>query len=278
MSPPPLDLGVVTAGLAGTGVGDPLLHETLLPSTHERARAEAAERPGGALYLAEAQTEGRGRGRRRWFSPEGLGVYLSLLLKPGEHPVPPDRLGVLGLLTAYEAACAIEEACGVRPELRWPNDLLLGGRKVAGVLAESATRGREVHHAVVSAGVNVNVPAGAFPDEIRHTATSLRIASGAEHAREPIVVEIARRLGELWERLPHLQVPRELGAWAQASPAVCGAWVRLRHAGIVREAQTHGLDPAGRLRVRFSGGEAGALADGELLDVLSSEGAHPLPD
>jgi BirA family biotin operon repressor/biotin-[acetyl-CoA-carboxylase] ligase len=133
------------------------------------ARAGAAE---GTTVVAEAQTAGRGRLGRTWHSPPGVNVYVSVVLRP---PVAPALVPQLALVAGLAVADAVA-ATGLEPAIKWPNDVLVGGRKVAGVLTEMEAEVERVGHAVVGIGVNVN--GTAFPPDLREKATSLRIAAG----------------------------------------------------------------------------------------------------
>jgi BirA family biotin operon repressor/biotin-[acetyl-CoA-carboxylase] ligase len=132
----------------------------------------------GAVVIAETQTAGRGRRGRRWFSPPGSGLYVSLVLAPGRARSAPERATALVTLAAGVAlAEAIDTVTGLRPEIKWPNDLIVGRRKVAGILAEGvAGLARPIASIVVGYGINVGA-AGIAP-ELGDRATSLEREAG----------------------------------------------------------------------------------------------------
>ena len=142
--------------------------------------------PEGAVAVAEEQTEGRGRLGRRWEAPAGTSVLASVLLRP---PVPPDRLPELSLVAGESVADAVAALTGLEPAIRFPNDVLIGGRKVAGILAE-ASEGT----VVLGIGVNVDQAADELPRESRTPATSLRIETGGEIDRAELLATILERL------------------------------------------------------------------------------------
>ena len=144
---------------------------------------EAAE---GTVVVADEQTEGRGRLGRRWFAPAGTSLLCSLQLRP---PVSGERLPELTGVAARACGEAIAACSGLEPEVRFPNDLLLGGRKVAGVLAE-AREGR----VVLGIGINVNVPEDELPTEVGRPATSLLVEGGRAVDRADLLVELLDRL------------------------------------------------------------------------------------
>jgi BirA family transcriptional regulator, biotin operon repressor / biotin---[acetyl-CoA-carboxylase] ligase len=227
-------------------------------STNDEAAAWArAGAPAGAVVTAEAQTKGRGRLGRQWHSPPGESLYLSVVLRPRLDPprVPPLTLA---------AGVAVAEAVArfdVEPALKWPNDVLAGGKKLSGILTEMATRGMGIEHVVVGVGVNLN--GAAFPPELQPIATSLRLQRGAP-------VDVAAFAATLCERL-EVWIDRFV---AEGPPAVTDAWVRFAPffggrvtvtaaagplAGIAE-----GLDPDGALRLRTDDGRTVRVIAGEL--------------
>jgi BirA family transcriptional regulator, biotin operon repressor / biotin---[acetyl-CoA-carboxylase] ligase len=142
--------------------------------------------PEGAVAVAGEQTAGRGRLGRRWFAPAGTSLLCSLQLRP---EVPPERLPELTGVAALACAEAIAVVTRLTPEVKFPNDLLLDGRKVAGVLAE-AREGR----IVLGVGINVNIPESDLPTEVDRPATSLLVETGREHDRAELLVELLERL------------------------------------------------------------------------------------
>lgn len=139
----------------------------------ERARAGAPE---GTIVIAEAQTAGRGRLGRSWHSPPGVNLYCTVVLRP---PRPPAVAPQLGLVAAVAVADAVRETVPVPPAIKWPNDVLLDGRKVAGILTEMEGEADRVAFVLVGIGVNVNLGAADLPPELAASATSLRAAAGA---------------------------------------------------------------------------------------------------
>ena len=143
--------------------------------------------PHGTVCLADEQSAGRGRRGYGWFSPPGCGIWASVLLRPrlSAALAPP-----LTLCTAAAVARVLEAATGVAVQIKWPNDLLMGDRKVAGILAETRVVAGDEPVIVVGMGINVNHPRDLFPDEISDSATSLRIESGGPVAREDLFLAI----------------------------------------------------------------------------------------
>jgi BirA family biotin operon repressor/biotin-[acetyl-CoA-carboxylase] ligase len=146
-------------------------------STNEVAKklAEAGE-PGGTVVLADEQTGGRGRSGRAWFSPAGGGVWASIVVRPSLEA---RRLAGLGIAIAVAVADALERAYGIGARVKWPNDVLAGGKKLGGVLVEAGqVAGDVVESAVVGIGLNVDIAPDGFPPDLRGTATSLATVTG----------------------------------------------------------------------------------------------------
>jgi BirA family biotin operon repressor/biotin-[acetyl-CoA-carboxylase] ligase len=219
-------------------LGGPRLHLREIGSTSDRARELAlAGAPHGALVTAGAQTAGRGRQGRVWTTQPGAALTMSVVLRD-----PPPLLPMI-------AAVAVAEACGADARIKWPNDVLVGGRKVAGILAEG--RPHE-GWAVLGIGVNVAVDVGELPEELREKAGSL----GRPRAEvEPFLSSLLAAL----ERAFALPADELLGAW-RARDALVGSEISwATGTGIAR-----GIDGEGRLVVELPGGGRTALNAGEV--------------
>lgn len=165
----------IQSGLETGILGHKVYHYRETDSTNRLAR-EFGERgaPEGIVVIAESQQSGRGRLARKWFSPPG-GIWFSLLLRPRMLPQQAQLLTLASAVAAVEATTATS---GLAPGIKWPNDLLLAGRKLAGILTEVSAETDLVHYLVLGVGVNANIPAEAFPAELQGTATSLLAESG----------------------------------------------------------------------------------------------------
>jgi BirA family biotin operon repressor/biotin-[acetyl-CoA-carboxylase] ligase len=173
-----LDVDQLRARLPGREL---LWFETVASTMPEAARLAAAGCAHGALVVAEEQSAGHGRHGRSWHSEKGTGLYVSFVLRPG---LDEDSLPVLTLALGLAAQEAIAAVSGLRCELRWPNDVLAGGRKCAGILCRTAD-------SAVIAGIGINVNQESFPPHLEGIATSLRAVSGRPHSREDLLAELA---------------------------------------------------------------------------------------
>lgn len=161
--------------------------------------------PEGALVIAEKQTQGRGRLGRSWHSPEGVGAYLSLIVRPRFAPVDAPALSIVSALAYVEA---VKKETGIEAQVKWPNDVTIRGRKVAGILTELTTSRDRIDHIVISAGMNLNHTREHFPKNLREKASSLRIARGKKVDR----VAIVRRFLEILERRYQQYIDNGFGA------------------------------------------------------------------
>jgi BirA family biotin operon repressor/biotin-[acetyl-CoA-carboxylase] ligase len=268
-------LGVEVTGHSATGyqlrtVPDLLLPDVLAPlikgtifskhvhhyykigSTNTAAMdAAAAGAPEGAVFLAEEQIGGRGRGANAWHSTRSTGIYCSVVLRPA---LPPSDVLVLSLaagLAVYHAMREIDP--GVNPDLKWPNDLLLDGRKVCGILAEMNAEATRVRYLVLGVGINVNQ--ASFPSELRDVATSLRMATGTEWSRVELTAALLKSLDREYRDLLEKPNARELilRRFAELSSYVRGREVRIEEDGGF-EGVTECLDARGFLQVRTERG------------------------
>ena len=225
---------------------------TTIGSTNDVAATLAAAGGGeGAVVIAETQTAGRGRRGHYWFSPPGAGLYVSVVLAPGRARSAPDRATSLLTLSAGVAlAEAIERITGLGPAIKWPNDLLIGRRKLAGILAEAvaASAGGTVTSVVVGYGINVS--AAAYPHELSDRATSLESELGRPIDRAALCAETLAALAARYRDLLDARFDAILDAWRARAPGSRGAAIAWDEPGGARTGTTAGVDEMGALLVR----------------------------
>ncbi|HTV76610.1 MAG TPA: biotin--[acetyl-CoA-carboxylase] ligase [Candidatus Baltobacteraceae bacterium] len=152
----------------------------------------------GVVVFAELQTKGRGRLGRKWISPARKGLWFSILLRPDLRPQETTQLTVA---SATALRRAIQSEAGLKPEIKWPNDILIGGKKVAGILTELSAELDKVRCVVLGIGIDVNLDAGELPAELKKTATSLKIETGEAVSRAELAAAILRELDEDYSRV-----------------------------------------------------------------------------
>jgi BirA family biotin operon repressor/biotin-[acetyl-CoA-carboxylase] ligase len=273
-------LGVDIAGHPATGyqlraVPDLLLPEILAPlvkgtifaknlhhyykigSTNTEAMQAAANgAPEGSVFLAEEQLSGRGRGANKWHSARSAGIYCSVVLRP---PIPPSEALIFSLAAGLAVHAAVVETFpGLNPDLKWPNDVLLKGRKFCGILTEMNSEATRVRYLVAGIGINVNQTK--FPGELREIATSLKNETGTEWSRVEVCAALLKSLDREYRALLHDVTVRDavLRRFQEHSPSVRGRKVRVDESSI--EGVTEGLDPHGFLQVRTAEGLKSVLS------------------
>lgn len=245
-----------------------ILHET--PSTNTAAMALAQKgAEDGTVVVAERQTAGKGRLGRSWYSPAGDNLYCSVIVRQTQSQTRlAEWLSWLPLLSAVAAARAIQAVAALQTRLKWPNDILIGQRKLGGVLCESngsRTQGRFV---VVGIGINVNTPRNAFPDDLRDLATSLAAEAGHPINR---VALLAALLSELEIRIENLsaQQSADLKHEYMKLCSTLGRQVRVSLAsGESVDGQADAINPDGSLRIIRNGANAGIILDLRAGDVI----------
>lgn len=244
------------------------VHE-VLPSTNESAFLLAQQgAPHGTVVLAEQQTAGRGRRGRSWVSPPGLNLYFSAVLRP---ELPPTRAPELTLVAAVALAESLREA-GAPAAIKWPNDVQLEGRKVAGILTELSASSEHVHFIVLGMGVNVNAGPEHFPPELAALATSLAQALGRPVPRAAFAAALWERLEAWLERHQAGGFEPVLARWRQLSSTL-GQPVRVRTDRQELVGVAEGVDASGALLLRTAGGTLERVLAGDVEQLR----AHPVP-
>lgn len=166
----------------------------------------------GAVVFAESQTKGRGRLGRKWMSPGRKGLWFSVLLRPNLRPQETTQLTVVAATALWRA---IHAQTGISPEIKWPNDILIHGKKVVGILTELSAEVDRVKHVILGIGVDVNQTAGDFPAELRKIATSLRIESGKTIPRAELATAILHELDDDYARIGSGKFAEVADEWEQ---------------------------------------------------------------
>lgn len=195
-SPDNIDLHEIKTQLKGSRIGCRLeLLKTTASTNADAFRAAEEGAVEGSVFMAESQTGGKGRRGRVWTSPPGVNLYCSVVLRPAimTHEAPQ-----LTFISAVAVARAIELTTKLLPEIKWPNDLLVSGKKVAGLLNEMSAETDGINFVILGIGVNLNMTADQFPDDLRHPATSLLLESGVRVDRSLFTSTMLNELDKLY--------------------------------------------------------------------------------
>lgn len=240
--------------------GHPVTFYEVLDSTNLRAKLDAEKgAPQGALVVADMQTAGRGRRGRSWSSPAGTNAYFTLILKPDFEP---DKASMLTLVMAMAVAEGIRETCGLEARIKWPNDIVIGGKKVCGMLTELSVQQEYIQHVVVGAGINVGIQE--FPPEIADTAACLEKECGRKIPRVQLIVHIMKAFEKYYEKFMEtldFSVLKEAydNLLVNCGREVCVLDPKGEYTGISR-----GINSVGELLVELPDGSERAVYAGEV--------------
>ena len=230
-------------------------------STNEIAERMARDKVAeGMVIFAESQTGGRGRLGRRWSSPPGKGLWFSVLLRPDWHPQEITRLTVAAAVALRRA---IRSSSGIDPEIKWPNDLMYRGHKLAGILTELAAEVDRVKHVVIGIGINVNVDGEDLPEELRGQATSLKLAAGSSIDRPALAARILIELDKVYTTIADGNFMELADEWAEACRTI-GNRVSVVTGDRRIVGQAESLDSDGALLVRNEHGSLERVVGGDV--------------
>lgn len=261
VSAPDLSEEEIRAGLQGR-LWKRVVLEGSVDSTNTCASSMiAAQMPAsGTVIVADRQTGGRGRLGRRWISPGGVNVYMSMILRP---EIEPRHAPFLTMLAAVAAASAVSRVSGLDVQLKWPNDLMVRGKKVGGILTEVRSEPDRITSAIIGIGINVNMAAGDFPDEISETATSLFIAGGRHHSRSRIISEVLNDVEYTYREFLQKGRGYLLQQWRHRN-CTLGRKVKVVTGNETVKGLAMDIDGDGMLIVRMAGGSTKKISAGDV--------------
>lgn len=231
-------------------------------STQQDAMRLAEEgAPEGTVVIAEEQTAGRGRFGRRWFSPRGKGIWMSIVLRPTQ---PLAFTPQLTLLTGVAMCRAIRRLTDVEVGIKWPNDLLIHGRKVSGILLESATEDQRVRYCIAGLGIDVNLNPEDYPAELLQVGTSLKIETGREIERTALIAAVLEEMEQLCKLYAEQGFQPIAMLWEALSVTINRSVQVHTGQDIPVEGTAVGLDPSGALVIETDQGERIQIISGDV--------------
>jgi BirA family biotin operon repressor/biotin-[acetyl-CoA-carboxylase] ligase len=264
-SPDLLRIDDIRSGLRTRTVGKIIHVLAQTDSTNTVAMEMASEGAvEGTVVIAEAQTAGKGRLGRKWISPKG-NLYLSIIFRPS---LPVHKAPLITLMGAVAAASAIRSACSLPAMIKWPNDILLSGRKAGGLLTEMRAEPDRIKHIVLGIGVDVNMDPAVLPDGVRAISTSLATEAGKSIDRTAFLQHLLREL-DRWYLLFLANEASVLSEWKTLN-CTLGSRVSVNGAGAVFEGQARDIDGEGRLVVVLDDGTEQTVAAGDVTLVRKS--------
>ncbi len=231
-------------------------------STNDLARALADKgEPEGTVVLADEQKRGRGKWRRVWISPQGEGIWMSLILRP---KLKPEDTAKITLMTAVAIVKALDKQLGIKARIKWPNDILVKGKKIAGILTEMKTEKAKVKFVIVGIGVNTNIDFSKFPEELRGGITSVKKEYLRQFSPERLMKEILREMEFCYSLFREEGFSPIREEWKGYS-ATLGKQIEARYHGEKVFGQAVGLGETGTLLLRRDSG---------IIDELSGSDIH----
>ena len=247
----------IRAGLATQLLGKHIVHFYDTSSTNNEAKRLAADDAvEGTIVVSEAQTLGRGRLNRGWFSPPGGGVWVSVILRP---PFPPQEAPKCTLMAAVATVEAIREASGLNCGIKWPNDILWQGRKLVGILTEMSAEMDAINFVVLGIGINVSLQESDFPEELRNIGASVSMGAEREVSRVEVLQKLLERLEYWYQVVKQEGFEPVLEAWRRESVTL-GQPVRVLAGEETYDGVAEELAEDGSLLVRTENGLRRVLA------------------
>jgi len=219
----------------------------------------------GTIVTAEKQTLGRGRLGRSWHSPEKMGIYVSIILRP---KFPPEKAPGLSIMTALAVAEAIDKLCAQRVQIKWPNDVLISSHKVAGVLTELVAEKNKIGHIIIGIGINANQQRNEFPPSISETATSIRNETGQEISRVSLLKDVLGNFEKLYRFYKKSQLTKLLPKIKKYS-SLLGQEISVQGNGSTISGRAVDIDKSGVLIIEWNGIRT-TIASGEVTVVKKS--------
>ncbi len=246
---------IVLKDLHTAVVGRSILHYPSLPSTMDLAKKLAGEGMAeGAVVLCDEQTEGRGRQGRKWFDSPASSILMSIIFRPTVAQLPQ-----LNMLASLAIVLTIEKVAGVKSAVKWPNDVLIKGKKVAGILVENVFEGNALQASIVGVGLNVSLDVTAHP-EIASIATSLSAELGRELGRDEVLKPLLEEMDALYQAVKRGE--DVYGRWLPYVETV-GKTVRIKSGKSVEEGLAQSVNPDGSITLRRADGSLVTIATGE---------------
>lgn len=233
-----------------------------LDSTNETGAAICMTNapPSGTVIVADMQEKGRGRLGRRWLSPAGLNVYMSIVLVPA---VSPREATLLTIMSSVACATALRERCGADVRIKWPNDLMIEGKKIGGILTEIKADPDRIAWAVIGIGINVNIDPVAFSGEMRKTATSIKAETGTCYRRSDVIIAILERFEKSYRMLLSGGGTGLIERWRRLS-CTLGKHVTVATGSGPVAGLAEDIDADGMLLLRLPSGELKKVGTGDL--------------
>lgn len=260
-SPDRLTFQEIAPNLKTRFIGRKIIYLESIDSTNNEAKKLAAEgEKEGTVVITEEQTMGRGRLGRNWVSPKYKGIWMSIILRPEVDPIHMAKVTQIGAAAVCRAALEM----GIKTLIKWPNDIVLNGKKLCGILTEMNAELNRVNYAVIGIGINVNTEEEDFKDEVRKVATSIKIEQGHDTKRKELIANVLNNFEELYEEfLDNGNIESSIKICKENS-ALIGKEIKVIEKSSSVKAKALDLTNEGRLVVEFENGKIEEIISGEV--------------
>ena len=258
-SPDILTLEEIEGGLHTEYIGRNLYYYDSISSTNIRAKEIALEEPEGSVIISEEQTGGIGRLGRSWISPKKKGIWLSVILKPEVEPMNVSKIALVGAAAVNKAL----KEMGINSGIKWPNDIVVDGKKVCGILTEMSCELNMINYVVMGIGINVNLDKVDIPEELQHKATSLKIATKEEINRRTLLASILNHFEELYNGFKSGDIFSTIEICRENS-VLLGEEVRIIKGKEIRIGKALDINSEGELVVQFEDNVVENIFSGEV--------------
>lgn len=241
-------------------MGRSIYYFNSIDSTNKKAKEVAQDEQEGTVIIAEEQTAGKGRMGRSWVSPKGKGIWMSLILKPTMEPMKVPKLTLIGAAAVYKAL----ENMGIKAQIKWPNDVLIDGKKICGILTEMSGELNMVNYVIMGIGINVNLDEKDIPDQLKDKATSLKISTGKEINRKELTANILNEFEKLYISFKEKDQMNEVLKICRENSILLGEEVKIIRGNDVRIGKAIDINENGELLIKFEGDKVESIIAGEV--------------
>lgn len=231
-------------------IGRDLVYLTEVDSTNNYTKNIASNRNEGTVVIAEQQISGKGRLGRQWTSPSHKGVYMSILLKPNLDPTKVAKFTLIGAAAVYQSLNAI----GIQSQIKWPNDIVINGKKICGILTEMSCELNIINHIIMGIGINVNLDQDDIPEELKDRATSLKLVTGSPVNRKELLGLVLNHFEKLYESFKNDLNLEETIKICKEHSALIGKEVHIIQGNNIRTGKAIDINNEGELIVEFDTG------------------------
>ncbi|GBE05296.1 MAG TPA: biotin--[acetyl-CoA-carboxylase] ligase [Nitrospirae bacterium] len=261
----------IKARFKGGVIGKDIIFYEAATSTSEKAMEMGSRRKGerleGTVIVADAQTRGKGRFGREWISPPGSNLYFTVLLEPC---FPAAETPIITLMAAVAVVSAIREHTGLDASIKWPNDVLVDGKKAGGILTDMRSDSKGIDFVAVGIGINVNMPLNVLPEELRPVTTSLKAEKGETIDRAELLGDILYKLDLWYQRLLTGEKKALLDEWLSLNSTI-GNRVQVKTEDRIISGLAQGIGDDGELIVRLSSGDVEKFCSGEVTIIRNNK-------